>query len=119
MRIDFLVCGAQKAGTTALDAILRQHPGVLMPRRRKELHFFDNPGCVLSQRHVARYHSEWDWAGGARARGEVTPSYMFMPGCVERIKAYSPTVRLIVVLRDPTLRAYSHWQMERNRVARL
>jgi hypothetical protein len=46
MRIDFLVCGAQKAGSTALDAYLRQHPDVCMPWGWfKELHFGDGGWC--------------------------------------------------------------------------
>ena len=40
-RLSFLVCGAQKSGTTALAAYLRQHPGIYLPKA-KELHFFDD-----------------------------------------------------------------------------
>ena len=40
-RLSFLVCGAQKSGTTALAAYLRQHPGIYLPEV-KELHFFDD-----------------------------------------------------------------------------
>lgn len=41
-KIDFIVIGAQKAGTSALDSYLRQHPEIGMPADKKELHFFDN-----------------------------------------------------------------------------
>jgi hypothetical protein len=37
---DFLVIGAQKAGTTWLHRNLQAHPGIWMPRE-KELHYFD------------------------------------------------------------------------------
>ena len=40
MKVDFIVCGAQKAGTTALDAYLRAHPEIGMANW-KEVHFFD------------------------------------------------------------------------------
>ncbi len=40
-RVDFLICGAQKCGTTALDFYLRQHPLLCFPSK-KELHYFDD-----------------------------------------------------------------------------
>ena len=39
-RIDFIIAGVQKAGTTSLDAYLRQHPDICMAKK-KEPHFFD------------------------------------------------------------------------------
>ena len=41
MRVDFVIGGTQKGGTSALDSFLRQHPEVCMPQTKKELHFFD------------------------------------------------------------------------------
>ena len=40
-RIDFIIAGVQKGGTTALHTFLSQHPQIFLPQR-KELHFFDN-----------------------------------------------------------------------------
>src|SRR5437588_807563 len=39
-KVSFVVAGAQKAGTTALDQYLRDHPELCLPQR-KELRFFD------------------------------------------------------------------------------
>src|SRR5713226_2497025 len=41
MRVDFVIGGTQKGGTSALDSFLRQHPEICMPQTKKELHFFD------------------------------------------------------------------------------
>lgn len=41
-RLDFLVIGTQKGGTTAVDYYLRQNPSLLLSHKRKEIHFFDN-----------------------------------------------------------------------------
>src|SRR2546421_276241 len=41
MRVDFVIGGTQKGGTSALDSFLRQHPEICMPTTKKELHFFD------------------------------------------------------------------------------
>ena len=43
-KIDFIVVGAQKAGTTTLDAYLRQHPNIQMGAN-KEIRFFDDEKC--------------------------------------------------------------------------
>jgi len=49
--------------------------------------------------------------------GEATPSYMFWPESASRIKQYNRDMKLIVMLRNPVDRAYSHWNMERSREA--
>jgi hypothetical protein len=45
-------------------------------------------------------------------RGEATPIYIYWPGALERIAAYNPDVKLILMLREPAARAWSHWRME-------
>jgi hypothetical protein len=114
---DFLVIGAQKAGTTALYAYLRWHAAVLGPSW-KEVSFFD--------RHYVRGEA---WYRGhfpnrlrvrlARRRsghepvvGEASPSYLFHPLAAERVAALLPEVRLIAILRDPAERAFSHYNHE-------
>lgn len=112
-RIDFVVAGTQKGGTTALDAILRHHPEILMPRK-KELHFFDNDGNfpVPGDAGYAAYHSNWERGTAGAKLGEATPSYMFRPKVMERLASYRADLRIICVLRDPVRRAYSHWNQD-------
>jgi Sulfotransferase domain len=106
----FLILGAQKAGTTALYAYLRRHPGIGGPSW-KEVSYFD--------RHYAR---GTDWYRGnfpnrLRARGklvgEASPSYLFHPLAPERVRALVPEARLIVLVRNPVDRALSHYNHER------
>jgi hypothetical protein len=104
----FLVLGAQKAGTTALFAYLREHPDVTGPAW-KEVSFFD--------RHYARglrwYRGNFPLGGRrAGAVGEASPSYVFHPLAPERVRATVPDARLIVLLRNPVDRAHSHYQHE-------
>lgn len=115
-RIDFLVCGAQKAGTTALHSYLSEVPGVGLADE-KEVHFFDDEGHDWSSPDYEGYHRRFRWDDGASVRGEATPIYLYWPNCLERIAAYNPDMRLIVLLRDPVMRAWSHWRMERARGA--
>jgi Sulfotransferase domain len=104
---DFLVLGAQKAGTTALYAYLRWHPGITGPSW-KEVSFFD--------RHWWRgerwYRGQFPLRSRGRLVGEASPSYLFHPLAPERARAVVPDARLVVVLRDPVDRAYSQYQHE-------
>jgi hypothetical protein len=110
-RIDFVIAGAQKAGTTTLDAALRLHPEISMPRGGKELFFFDRDEYFPPDRgpDYANYHRHWDWSRTGVRRGEATPSYLAIPSALERMARYSPDLRVICILRNPVSRAYSAW----------
>ena len=114
-RVDFIVVGAQKAGTTALFDHLADDPAIGLPDA-KELHFFDDEARDWSAPDYADYHARFDWSAPA-IRGEATPIYIYWPGALERIRAYHPAIRLVLMLRDPVERAWSHWRMERSRGA--
>jgi len=103
---DFLILGAQKAGTTALYAYLRWHPQVTGPSF-KEVSFFD--------RHYARGERWYRAHLPVRRRavvGEASPSYLFHPLAPERVARMLPEARLIALLRNPVDRAFSHYQHE-------
>lgn len=104
---DFLVLGAQKAGTTALYAYLRWHPGITGPSW-KEVSFFDRHWW----RGESWYRGHFPLRSGGRLVGEASPSYLFHPLAPERARAVVPDARLLVVLRDPVDRAYSQYQHE-------
>ena len=70
----FLVIGAQKAGTTALYAYLRWHPGITGPSW-KEVSFFDRHWW----RGEAWYRGQFPLRAGGRLVGEASPSYLFHP----------------------------------------
>lgn len=114
-RATFIVAGAQKGGTSALDHYLRQHEELCLPRR-KELHFFDTDrNFVTEPTDYTAYHAAFNPAPSHRFMGEVTPAYLYWPTAAERIARYNPAMKLIVVLRNPVTRAYSHWNMSRQK----
>lgn len=80
------------------------HPDVFLPAK-KELHFFD--------RHyddgLERYEAEFAGYAGQKAVGEITPQYFHNPDVAPLIKKHLPDVKLIVSLRNPVGRAYSHY----------
>ena len=109
-RVSFLVAGVQKGGTTALFDYLAETPGLALSEV-KELHFFDDEAVDWAAPDYGAYHARFPPFDG-RPRGEATPIYLYWPRSLERIAAYNPAMRLIVVLRDPVERAWSHWRME-------
>jgi hypothetical protein len=104
---DFLVIGAQKAGTTALYAYLRWHPGIAGPSW-KEVSFFDRHWW----RGEAWYRGQFPLRAGERLVGEASPSYLFHPLAPERARSLVPGAKLVALLRDPVDRAYSQYQHE-------
>jgi hypothetical protein len=109
---DFLVIGAQRCGTTSLYYYLRAHPQVL-PALDKEVHFLS--------RHWARGESWYRAHFPLRARKsrrsstapltfEATPYYLFHPLAAGRAAELVPDAKLLVLLRDPVTRAWSHYR---------
>ena len=111
---DFLIIGAQKCGTTFLYQLLVQHPCV-KPAFVKEVHYFDlNFGngngwyrshFPLQMRNTRPYIT-----------GEASPYYLFHPHAARRASMVVPDAKLIVMLRNPVDRAYSHYQHQVKRV---
>lgn len=114
-RIDVVIGGVQKGGTTALDMALRRHPGMRMPAV-KEPHWFDDDSHFAGgMPDYAAYHALWAEDPRPGLRCDSTPSYLWWPAAAERLRDYNPALRWIVLLRDPAARAYSHWNMQRSR----
>ena len=108
--VTFLIAGVQKGATTALYDYLADYPDVALSRV-KEVHFFDDETQAWDRPDYGGYHAQFDAPAG-RPCGEATPIYLYWPNALERIFAYNPAMRLILTLRDPVQRAWSHWRME-------
>lgn len=113
-RVAFVIGGAQKGGTTALDSMLRAHPAVSMASI-KEPKWFDDDRRFAEPPPVDDYHALFAPASPDRLRGEATPTYVWWPPAAQRIRQYNPEMRWILLLRDPAARAYSQWNMRRTR----
>ena len=102
---DFIGIGAIKSGTTWLHACLAEHPEIHTPDT-KEIDYFSE-----------RYELGHDWYQKLFANpknllaGEYTPKYLHNPACAERIHAVTPNAKLLVCLRNPVDRAFSHFMM--------
>lgn len=104
---DFLCIGVQKCATTWLHEMLSSCPGVYVPRKRKEIGYFG----IRDKLGVEWYASHFI-EGVGQVKGEVFPGYATLPASeVERIGAALPGLRIILMLRDPIDRVWSHVRM--------
>lgn len=104
----FLGIGVQRAGTTWLHTLLASHPEVYMPSRRKEVCFF-NRYYERGPDWYSTYFCPPEEAHKYRAIGEICTEYYECAGCPVHIFKALPGVKLIIMLRHPVNRAYSHY----------
>ena len=106
---NYIIIGVQKGGTSSLFRYLTRHPNVLAGYK-KEVKFFDG-----------NYQKGLDWyrfnfplvsqmSDPQAQTGEASPSYVFHPLVSQRIVEALPNIKLVLMLRDPVARAYSHYQ---------
>lgn len=121
---NFLVIGAQKCGTTALYAALRQHPEIYMSPVKEPFYFVLNgappPYKTPNAEYEARlrytaesYAALFAEASRQRAIGEASALYLssYQPErTAANIYAFNPQMRLIALLRQPAERAWSAFQ---------
>ena len=107
---DAVILGAQKSGTSSLHNYLVQQPGVIEPLR-KEVHYFD----VNFGRGESWYRAHFGRLGEPGLNLDSSPYYLFHPAVPTRMRALLPDAKLIVLLRDPVRRAYSHYWHERDK----
>src|SRR3982750_3475417 len=118
MKVNFVIGGTQKGGTSALDSFLRQHPQICLPNDLKEVHFFDREEMFRTDKpDYDKYHAHFRPCPQHLAIGEASPIYMYWNAAPPRIRAYNADMKWILMLRNPVDRAYSAWTMERNRGA--
>lgn len=105
-----VIIGAQKSGTSSLHQYLTQHRDVIAPLR-KEVHYFD----LNFDRGEDWYRAHFGRVGEPGLNIDSSPYYLFHPAVPRRLAALLPDARLVVLLRDPVRRAYSHYWHERHR----
>lgn len=109
IHLDFLVLGAQKAGTTSLHDWLVQHSDIRLPLI-KETHFFSHDEQFSKGR--SWYASQFPVSlGGEELLGEVDPEYLYSQSAPRRIKELTDANKFIIILRSPLERAYSQYLM--------
>jgi hypothetical protein len=108
MRVDFMMIGAQKCGTTSIAAQLAAHPQI----------------CFCAEKEPGYFHKTEEWRAGldgyhslyhprpGQLLGEASTFYTFFPefrGTAARLYDYNPALKLIYVMRQPVERIISHY----------
>ena len=105
---NFIIIGPPKCASTSLNFYLGQHPEIFVAKI-KETRFFS----LHYDKGMDFYTPHFKDAGKAKAIGEATPSYSFLPFVADRIKQHLPNAKLILCFRNPLDRAFSSWLMQK------
>jgi hypothetical protein len=118
MKVDFFIVGAPKAGTTSLYHYLNEHPQVEMSSQKEPDYFSDKAiheqGMYYGKNRVDtldKYESLFVQKESV-VYGEASVSYLFYDNVAEDIKKYNPKAKIIIMLRNPIERAFSHYLMD-------
>jgi|TARA_B110000879_G_scaffold200397_1_gene274347 hypothetical protein len=119
MKVDFFIVGAPKAGTTSLYHYLNEHPEISMSSQKEPDYFsnadIQNEGMYYGKNRIdtiKKYHSLFDDNSESKLKGEASVSYLFYKNVPQNIKTYNPEAKIIIMLRDPIDRAFSHYLMD-------
>ena len=118
-KVDFFIVGAAKAGTTSLYSYLNKHPEIEMSTI-KEPDYFSNEFIEKqslyykkeSIKSLNKYHSLYSDTKNL-IRGEASVSYLFYEKVPKKIFKYNSRSKVIIMLRNPSDRAYSHYLMDK------
>jgi len=110
---NFFIVGAPRSGTSFLHYLLKQIPGVYMPSVKEPSYFAVsiNPKHKLTKpiRDKKKYLKLFAKVKDEVAIGESSPSYLWDPKAAKLIHKAVPHAKIIMILRDPVERAYSHY----------
>jgi len=109
---EMVICaGAQKAGTSWLFKCLEEHPSICTATG-KETYFFDT-----EVEDISDYEKFFSHCPDKPIRFEASTFYLYNPKTPRRIKHFFPDAKLIIILRNPVDRFFSHLRHWKNKGA--
>ena len=118
MKVDFFIVGAPKAGTTSLYHYLNEHLEIEMSSQKEPDYFSDEAlkrqGMYYRKNRIdnlEKYHDLFT-NKAVKLRGEASVSYLFYDDVPQKIKDYNQKSKIIIMLRNPVDRAFSHYLMD-------
>ena len=119
---NFFIVGAPRSGTTSLYIYLRGVPGIYMSPVKEPNYFAPDLYTRYRGKPIlafgkyfcnrAKYLELFENVKDEVAVGEASASYLSDYETPGRIKEAVPSARIIMILRDPVERAYSHYLMK-------
>jgi Sulfotransferase domain len=113
--LTFVGIGAPRCGTTWVAQCLNEHPEIFVPEV-KETSFFSRYNRYI--KGIEQYRKYFTSAGDASIWGEFSTEYFTHPEVAERILAVNPNVKILVCLRHPVERCFSHYLYSRRTTLR-
>ena len=108
--LDFIGIGTPRSGTTWLSACLAEHPDICFSSKKESNFFLYDK---LYYQGVSFLADQFAHFREGQIRGEWSVYYLYSREAAERIQAHNPNIKLIVCLRDPVRRAYSHYLLRK------
>jgi len=112
---NFFIVGAARAGTTSLYEYLKKNPEIYMSTIKEPNYFSPNlnPSLLIMKpiRDKEKYLALFKNVKNETAIGEASPNYLWDPMAPQLISKVVPSAKIIMILRDPVERAFSHYLM--------
>lgn len=124
--IDFFLVGAARCGTTTLYNYLNNSDALFLPLV-KEPNFFSNVDSPKTEdfenpKPGEKYHAKiiddikiynalYANANTSQLKGDTSPSYIWDTTVAKKLYNHNPKSRILISLRHPVDRAYSHYIM--------
>jgi len=110
-----MVIGSPRSGLSSIYHALAQHPQLQVIASADEAYFSNDQNFLRGTPRKSIYESAYKEVHEDLIRGEISSSYFTHPFAISRIQRYNPDVKLVIVLRNPAIRTYSHWQHAKSR----
>lgn len=117
--VNCFIVGAAKCGTTTVHHLLSKHPQVYAGPIKEPTYFAlpeFTPSAAFKSHTCpdeASYRSNYAGASSQRYLLDSSVHYLYFPQSAQRIATYNPNAKIIILLRDPADRLYSHYKMLR------
>jgi len=120
-KVNLFIVGAAKAGTTSFHDYLDQHPDVCMSSIKEPNYFSQDQISDLYYRQASlindetSYYNLFDKGNSKNTHivyGESSVSYLSYPEIPKKLYKYNSNARILIFLRNPIERAFSHYLMD-------
>lgn len=121
----FFIIGAMRSGTTSFYRYLAEHPKIFMCKYKEPAYYSQFPGSKnanglwsiygdipeVEKLNLTKeeYTNLFKESKKDQKVGEASVQYLLDPLSAERIKSEVPNAKILVILRDPVERAFSHY----------
>lgn len=123
---NFLIVGAPKCGTTSIAQYLKEHPEIFIPEEKEPFYFLPNIlkdtnpedpmyDAIRKRAHLTKesYYGLFATVKGEKKIGEATVHYLYHYNeVIPKIKEELGDIPIIIVLRNPALRAFSNYKYQ-------